>query len=451
MFRAPREPRALGVPGVLLVCAVAASCGGRPGLPRAGAAGAGGGSIVVGTGGGAGKAAGAGGATGAPPGAACAAASECAAPAGPCETATCEAGRCALAAVVAGTVVAIDQPADCFDTVCDGAGGAVKVLDLQNVPAAGPCQINACGDDGRIVGGVAVAGAPCGGGAGLCDGKGLCVDCLADADCNGPLICDSSRACVPPSCVDGVQNGAESDVDCGGGACARCANGQGCAYDADCGSGLCHLSDHVCGTPTCTDERKDGDETDIDCGGSCGTCATARECRVDADCATKACFSGLPHRCLLDHCLDGHKDFDETDRDCGGATCAKCIDFQGCKQDADCQSGHCPPARGWCLTATCFNGVHDGNETGVDCGGGLCAACALGQGCGIDYDCASNACDFVALTCIADACADHRLENGETDIDCGGQCGATCRKGQSCMVNGDCLPGLTCNDWRECQ
>ncbi|HLL52587.1 MAG TPA: kelch repeat-containing protein [Myxococcaceae bacterium] len=40
------------------------------------------------------------------------------------------------------------------------------------------------------------------------------------------------------SCTDGVKNGNESDVDCGG-ACQQCAFGKTCAAAADCASGVC--------------------------------------------------------------------------------------------------------------------------------------------------------------------------------------------------------------------
>ena len=42
-----------------------------------------------------------------------------------------------------------------------------------------------------------------------------------------------------PTCSDGVKNGAEADVDCGAGGCARCAVGKACAGDAQCESGSC--------------------------------------------------------------------------------------------------------------------------------------------------------------------------------------------------------------------
>src|SRR5262245_21218490 len=39
-------------------------------------------------------------------------------------------------------------------------------------------------------------------------------------------------------CANGIRDGMESDVDCGGGACAPCATGRGCRDGADCDSGF---------------------------------------------------------------------------------------------------------------------------------------------------------------------------------------------------------------------
>jgi hypothetical protein len=44
---------------------------------------------------------------------------------------------------------------------------------------------------------------------------------------------------VIPSCNDGVKNGAETDTDCGGDACTRCALGRACADQSDCYTGNC--------------------------------------------------------------------------------------------------------------------------------------------------------------------------------------------------------------------
>jgi hypothetical protein len=42
-----------------------------------------------------------------------------------------------------------------------------------------------------------------------------------------------------PTCTDGVRNGNESDVDCGGGTCPICAAGRQCRTGADCASAVC--------------------------------------------------------------------------------------------------------------------------------------------------------------------------------------------------------------------
>jgi len=70
-----------------------------------------------------------------------------------------------------------------------------------------------------------------------------------------------------PSCTDGIQNGNETDIDCGGSGCAACPNcfngiQDGNETGIDCGPSCaqpCH----------CTDGVLSGDETNVDCGGSC--------------------------------------------------------------------------------------------------------------------------------------------------------------------------------------
>ncbi|HMV69780.1 MAG TPA: lectin-like protein, partial [Myxococcota bacterium] len=47
-----------------------------------------------------------------------------------------------------------------------------------------------------------------------------------------------------PSCSDGVRNGGETDVDCGGDTCGQCERGQTCAETADCDATVC--VEHVC-------------------------------------------------------------------------------------------------------------------------------------------------------------------------------------------------------------
>jgi hypothetical protein len=54
-----------------------------------------------------------------------------------------------------------------------------------------------------------------------------------------------------------------------------------------------------------------------------------------------------------------------------------------------------------CLAPTCNDGIQNGNETGVDCGGS-CPACQLGQGCSTNTDCqATTTCSGGTCVCAA--------------------------------------------------
>jgi hypothetical protein len=71
------------------------------------------------------------------------------------------------------------------------------------------------------------------------------------------------------SCSDGIKNGNETDVDCGG-SCLPCANDQRCATQADCASSFCVNS--TC--QACTSNQQN------------------QECGYDA--YGNVCFCGLP-------------------------------------------------------------------------------------------------------------------------------------------------------------
>ncbi len=71
-----------------------------------------------------------------------------------------------------------------------------------------------------------------------------------------------------------------------------CASGFSCDSDLDCISTNC--VDGECQAPTCDDGIKNGDETDVDCGGSdCPPCEISRQCELDSDCVSSvACYEG---------------------------------------------------------------------------------------------------------------------------------------------------------------
>ncbi|MDC0746374.1 hypothetical protein [Polyangium mundeleinium] len=108
-------------------------------------------------------------------------------------------------------------------------------------------------------------------------------------------------------CSNGVQDGDEADVDCGGTACGACPDGAACASDQDCVSVFCSVRQLcapvdgriTCGEegehgPSCGDCIKNSDETDIDCGGdACNPCRQGKACLQDADCLGGVCVANV--------------------------------------------------------------------------------------------------------------------------------------------------------------
>jgi hypothetical protein len=211
---------------------------------------------------------------------------------------------------------------------------------------------------------------------------------------------------------------------------------------------------------TCSDGVKDGDETDVDCGGACLPCGLDHKCLQTSDCSVTgagcdialggcAC-DALAHVCVVSHCVDHARDSTETDVDCGGL-CDGCAPGNGCHADTDCSVYDygctrcmCDPSTSACVQNHCLDDKVDVDETDVDCGGSRCSACPNGGLCRLDTDCVSNACDLATHRCITDQCKDHRQDGAETDADCGGGVCPLCQIGQHCSSNFDCVPGSPC-------
>lgn len=76
--------------------------------------------------------------------------------------------------------------------------------------------------------------------------KGKCKGTLPDGTvcvggtCQGGSCVAETPPLQPPdpTCSDGIRNGSESDIDCGG-SCSRCANGRRCNGRDDCIGALC--------------------------------------------------------------------------------------------------------------------------------------------------------------------------------------------------------------------
>jgi hypothetical protein len=324
---------------------------------------------------------------------------------------------------------ALETGIDCGGGSCpscgDGQGCNGDADCTSGVCQAGTCQPAGCGD-GIQNGGESDTdcGGPC---PGCADGD----SCGSDGDCTSQVC--AGDVCQTPSCVDGAENGAETDVDCGGGTCPDCGSGDSCDGGTDCDSGVC--ASGVCQAAACNDGAQNGGESDVDCGGPCPGCGPGDACVAGPDCTSGVCTGNV---CQAPTCADGVENGNETAVDCGGGTCAPCGDGQGCDTAADCAGGVC--TLGICQTPTCSDAVENGAETDVDCGGGTCPDCNAGDDCLAASDCASGVC--TGNVCQAPACNDG-VENGtETDVDCGGDCPANCDPGEGCESSADCTSNV---------
>ena len=139
-----------------------------------------------------------------------------------------------------------------------------------------------------------------GGGSTATDGAGKGLGtvapsgkCQTGADCTS-AICASDGTCTAATTTDGVKNGSETDVDCGGTDAPKCEAAKTCLAATDCFWGFCTsgtCEGHQAG-------RKDGDETDADCGGTRSpACDWDKTCAIDKDCTSTACGANL--KCLV--------------------------------------------------------------------------------------------------------------------------------------------------------
>ncbi len=233
------------------------------------------------------------------------------------------------------------------------------------------------------------------------------AQCKKNDDC-ASKVCDIPKGvCKAPTCNDGTKNQDEADIDCGG-ACPKCDVLKACKGNADCTTGVCADTGKgmQCQPPACTDVVKNGTESDVDCGGDkCAKCADGKACKVRGDCASDVCIAG---KCATPVCDDGAKNGTETDVDCGGPGCPRCDDTKACTTTDDCKSGVCtgnvcqPPACN--VGGAGGDGVKNGTETDVDCGGPGCDGCATGQSCTLGTDCASKGCNYLGKCAAGRSC-----------------------------------------------
>jgi len=203
---------------------------------------------------------------------------------------------------------------------------------------------------------------------------------------------------VMPTCDDGVQNGNETDVDCGGGTCGQCTQGQGCGAEGDCTTGFCF--DAVC--------------CDVACGATCTSCnlpGTVGSCTVvPAGEPDDACPAEPESSCSTTGLCDG--------------------------------AGSCAlhPAGTVCAPATCTNGTFDSADT-CD-GGGTCTVSGTSS-CGL-YDCNAGGDACLTSCAMGSECAANAYCNMMMQCVAKKMNGATCQAADHC-VSGYCVDGVCCN------
>ena len=244
-----------------------------------------------------------------------------------------------------------------------------------------------------------------------------CSNALRDegeqgTDCGGTCAvkctgagCTANEECVSTKCENAACT-APAGKPCGvGTAVATCDDAQPCELDKDCKSGFC--SGGKCATPSAeshADGVTNGGETDVDCGGSVKAtkpCVDGQKCFESLDCVG-TCNAGI---CGPIGPADGKKNQAETDIDCGGGTAPKCADGKTCAGNDDCATGFCPPGTLVCTAPSYVDGVQNGNETDLDCGGTGAGVkkCAETKKCLVDADC-FGACNYKKLCVDQPSC-----------------------------------------------
>jgi len=292
----------------------------------------------------------------------------------------------------------------------------------------------------------------------------------------------NSSACgdvVAPTCDDGLQNGDEEGIDCGGSNCEPCicegvevtmtlnfdnypsetswqitgggtVFASGGTYGSQPQMSTLNITECLpegCYTVTVFDSYGDG----LCCSYGEGSYFVTDEYGNELASGASFSSSSSGNFCVtIDNgpnptCDDGILNGDETGIDCGGscAACATCDDgiLNGDETGVDC-GGSCAAC------ATCDDGILNGDETGIDCGGS-CAACATCDDGILNGDETGIDCGGSCAACAT--CDDGILNGDETGVDCGGSCAAcaTCDDG---ILNGD-ETGIDCGgpDCEPCQ
>jgi hypothetical protein len=356
---------------------------------------------------------------------------------GACGTTGCDAtGAC----VYPGTSQACAAPS-CTNGVATSAGtcsGTGSCTTTTTACGASGCNIagTACNPPATTC----TTGATCP--SGYC-ANGLCTNCVTGSDCASGYcnLNNNGGTCQPcgtgSDCASGVCNAGV----CGPTACGAstslylCTNGRNCATGADCVSGVCSTG-HICQAPTCTDGVRNGTETGLDCGGSCpnacSPCAQSQEywnggcwfitpsinVTVGALCAPHGGFDAL-HSSHLGH----------------AGNLIPALNPSGTIGPYNTGSNIYPFESRDSLTHNC-NGANGTVFLNTLCPAPMCGSTNQ------PWTSYQNQNAQIAVACMDNvSCADGVRNQGESDVDCGGPC-TPCATRKTCNTWQDCQSGM---------
>ena len=167
-----------------------------------------------------------------------------------------------------------------------------------------------------------------------------------------------------PTCDDGIQNGDEEGVDCGGSSCPACPD------PCDSSPNTITVSITLDNYPEETSwDIRDASNNVIASGGTYGSQPDGSTVTIDV-CAADGCYDFTIYDSYGDGicCAYGNGSYTVTDQN--GTVLASGGEFGSSETTNFCLGGPPPP--------TCDDGVQNGDEEGVDCGGSSCPPCSTG-------------------------------------------------------------------------
>ncbi len=183
-----------------------------------------------------------------------------------------------------------------------------------------------------------------------------------------------------PTCNDGVQNGDETGVDCGG-SCPACPT--------NCNENTVTLTITLDNYPEETSWTITSGGTTYASGGTYGNQSDGSTITIN-ECLADGCYDFTINDAYGDGICCGYGNGSYSLTDDSGSVLASGGQFTSSETTNFCLNGAPAP--------TCDDGVQNGDEEGVDCGGSNCPACP--------------------------SCSDGIQNQGEEGVDCGGPCPA---------------------------